>query len=76
MEAPVAGRTVLLTMLAQQLRTALRCLQHGAPHSQAPLTACDGHRSDDFAGRIGSAAHSIALLTALGSPLTSTRDST
>ena len=50
MEAPVAGRTVLLTMLAQQLRTALRCLQHGAPHSQAPLTACDGNRSEDFAG--------------------------
>ena len=50
MEAPAAVRTVLLATPTQQLRTALRCLQHGAPHSQAPLTACDGNRSEDFAG--------------------------
>jgi len=50
METPLAGRTMLLTMLAQQLRTVLRCLQHGALHPHAPLTTCDGNRSDDFAG--------------------------
>ena len=50
METPLVGRTMLLTMLAQQLLTVLRCLQHGAPHPQAPLTTCDGNRSEDFAG--------------------------
>ena len=50
METPLVGRTLLLAMLAQQLLTVLLCLQHGAPHPQAPLTVHDRNRSGDFAG--------------------------